>query len=269
MMFCKNFVGVVKCDGKILREREGNIVYVPYGKEYSILLKNLFSRKALVNVEIDGEDVLNGNSLIIGANSELELERFLKDLNEGNKFKFIKKTKEIQDYRGDRIDDGIVRISYRFEKEPKRISNDWDWVYKPYSKPYKKFDVTYDGFSSSINDDFSTSTSATYSSGNLRSLSKSINTTSCSNFNESITPETDEGITVPGSISNQQFTYGSIGDLEETVHVITLQLRGENKGVEVEKPLTVKSKLKCVTCGRVNKNNSKFCSNCGTFLEII
>jgi rRNA maturation endonuclease Nob1 len=36
---------------------------------------------------------------------------------------------------------------------------------------------------------------------------------------------------------------------------------------KVEKIVTVNDKLQCKTCGKVNKSNTKFCSNCGTFLE--
>lgn len=258
-MFCKNFVGVVKCGGKILRERDGNVVYVPFGAEYSILLKNLSSRKASVKIEIDGVDVLNGNSLIVNSNSEIELERFLKKMDKGNRFKFIQKTKEIQDYRGDKIDDGIVRITYQFEKEV-----DYG-IYNCFVGHYPNKIYNNPGY------EWHSDSTYTYSG-----LAKGIETSCCSNLrscsldsSESFTPEANEGITVPGSISNQKFTYGSIGILEDTIHTITLQLRGESKGVEVTKPLTVEIKLKCQTCGRKNKHNSKFCSNCGTALEII
>ena len=59
MTYKDQFVVEVKTDGQILRVRDG-AVYLPYGCEYSILLKNLNSKKASVKISIDGEDVLDG-----------------------------------------------------------------------------------------------------------------------------------------------------------------------------------------------------------------
>ena len=89
MVYREKFVAVVKCDGRILREIN-NVVTLPFGSEYSILFKNLEGRKASVNVSIDGQDVLYNKSLIIEPNEkEFELKRFIKNLDQGNKFKFI------------------------------------------------------------------------------------------------------------------------------------------------------------------------------------
>ena len=114
-MYHEGLVVVVKSNGKILRENKDE-VYLPFGSEYAILLKNLETRKALVKISIDGADVLDGNSLIIDPNTETNLEGFMKGSIAKNKFKFIKKTKEISDHRGDRIDDGIIRVEYWFEQ---------------------------------------------------------------------------------------------------------------------------------------------------------
>jgi hypothetical protein len=79
----------------------------------------------------------------------------------------------------------------------------------------------------------------------------------------------DAGITVPGSKSTQSFVTTSIGELEIEKHTIVLKLLGatpDNK--PVIKPVTVKAKPKCVTCGRQNKAHAKFCVECGTALEI-
>ena len=262
MAFNKDMVAAVKANGQILRERDENTVYLPFGAEYSLLIKNLSTRKAQVDVEIDGEDVLGGRSLIIEPNSETELERYIGDsLSRGNKFKFIEKTGEISRHRGDRIDDGIVRITYRFEREkpaydfwvtptatkPKWIKHEWtDWdTYRPENfhagpppmweaDPHSP-DLTMTSFSSTVH----------YA-------------------------DTDEGITVPGEISDQAFRQGHIGPLERQSHVITLRLRGRNEsGRELETPVTVKKKFECSTCGNKEGSRARFCSRCGTALEII
>ena len=57
-------------------------------------------------------------------------------------------------------------------------------------------------------------------------------------------------------------------ELEEVASVITVVLRGTNtkSGGVVKKPITVKTKLTCPTCGRKAKSTMKYCGNCGTYL---
>jgi len=115
MTYKDNFVAEVKCNGKILRIKDG-AVHLPFGSEYTLLLKNLNSRKASVKVHIDGQDVLDYNSIILEPNSSTELEGFLSGTVARNRFKFIQKTKQVQEHRGDKIDDGLVRVEFAFEK---------------------------------------------------------------------------------------------------------------------------------------------------------
>ena len=77
------------------------------------------------------------------------------------------------------------------------------------------------------------------------------------------------GITVPGSISKQQFTTVSDFYCLPDKHVIVLQMLAIADDCEIVEPITVKHKPKCITCGRVNKAKSKFCDQCGTSLTII
>ena len=74
----------------------------------------------------------------------------------------------------------------------------------------------------------------------------------------------DVGITVPGSKSTQTFQTTTVGALESTTHNLVFKLVGGT----VPKPITVKHKPKCVTCGKQNKATAKFCTECGTALEI-
>ena len=54
-MYNNQLVASLKANGKILREFK-DTVYIPFGSEYSFLLKNLNTTRALVNVFIDGEE---------------------------------------------------------------------------------------------------------------------------------------------------------------------------------------------------------------------
>ena len=234
-MYNEKMVVVVKSNGKIIRE-VGNDVYLPFGSEYSIYLKNLSSRKAVATITVDGQDVLNGNSIIINQNDTFELEGFMDGcvLRVRNKFKFIEKTQEISDYRGNRVDDGLIVVKYRFEKVCP-VYDDHIWCNQNVYRD--KYEPKY------YNDD--------------RLL------TSCCNAQYSTN---DNGITVPGSESDQTFVQTTTNTLEETEHTIVLHLKGEIKGQQVCKPITTKTKIQCCTCGRKNKTNNRFCGNCGTAL---
>ncbi|MFW9871867.1 MAG: hypothetical protein ACFFG0_02110 [Candidatus Thorarchaeota archaeon] len=286
MTYKDNFVVEVKCNGKILRVRDG-AVYLPFGSEYSIFLKNLNSRKASVKIHIDGQDVLDYSSLILEPNSSTELQGELGGTAVRNRFKFIKKTEKIQEHRGDRVDDGMIRVEFSFEKRKKEILREdhehhhhhhhhnhsyyhwWpQWTYTSHNAGTK------DNLVGSSGGDFTDSRNA---ADNLRSLTNSVQAYNCSVGNitqdslgiESLgKPLDDEGITVKGSECYQSFRYGSIGELEQS-QVITIQLKGmANSGnITVEKPVTVKDKLTCSTCGTKSKSSSKFCSECGTFLN--
>jgi len=239
MMYRNNFVVVIKHKGKVLRESEGGVVRLPFGSDYSILLKNKDSRQAVADVEIDGEDVATG--IIVPANNSVELKGSLNGLKVRNKFRFIKKTKEISRYRGDRPDDGLVRVEYRFERrEP-------DYIYE--IKPYKTTPIPQWELKECH---------WTYTSNNTSIANQSVLSGLTS----------DAGITVPGAETKQDFVYGSTKTLESQSYVIILHLKGlTNKRKRVRKAITVRTKLRCPTCGRRSRSNVKFCGNCGTYLR--
>lgn len=256
MMYKNNFVAVVKCKGKILRERSGGSVYLPFGAEYSILLKNKDARRALVDIEVDGENVMNGHKLIINGNETQDIKGFMRNMRKTNRFKFIHKTKEIQRHRGDRIDDGLVRVTYQFEKQYDRpiVLPPQPWTYNNFSTRKCKGNPTADW---------------TYYDSNTTAVN-SVHDGSPAAYNCSFNnaPLSDEGITVKGEKITQNYNYGDIGTLESATHTIVLHLKGQTQRRKVvKKAMTVKTKLGCSTCGRKNKSTNKFCHNCGTYLD--
>lgn len=250
MMYKNNFVVVVKCKGKILRERDGGSVYLPFGAEYSILLKNKDASRALVDIEVDGENVMNGHKLIVEGNETQEIKGFMRDMRKTNRFKFIHKTKEIQEHRGDRIDDGLVRVTYQFEK-----------------KHVEPITITFDSFPTQRKCKRSPSVDWTYCDSRTSVSNNSDNSVYFSSFNNAA-PVSDEGITVKGEKITQNYNYGDIGALESAIHTIVLHLKGQTqKKKVVKKAMTVRTKLGCSTCGRKNKSTNKFCHNCGTYID--
>lgn len=253
MVYQEKFVVVVKSNGKILREHD-EVVTIPYLDEYSILLKNLNSVKAVVSISIDGQDVLNGNQIIVNPNGSTELEGFLKDSSVTHKFKFIQKTKEIQDYRGDNVDDGIIRVEYRFEKIVEKIQ-----IVREYIQPnYYYYPPT---FVSIGGGGCGGNPNVVYGAGGGGRINN------ISTYASSSIPIQDEGITVKGSSSNQNFFHGYTSSLEDFTNVIILKLRGiDSKGQIVTEAIKVNKKIKCETCGAVSKSSAKFCRMCGTSL---
>ncbi len=286
MTYSNKLVAVLVANGDILRESRKNgedIVYLPWGQDYSIKFKNLNTRKALVNVSIDGKDVLDGKHLILEPNSESTLEGFMDGMSVKNKFRFIKMTQQIKEYRGEKIDDGIIRIEYQYEKEPDNVQKTvihemhyYDyygscprcnpkprWWYETYLK---------DSTDATVFRDYCTSLNNNYNSGPARSSSLSgysepLPRRMSFNMNDDNLSSEDNGITVKGSRTNQNFSYGYIGELEEQKHVIIFRLKGtDSKSRPIKKPILVRSRTTCETCGKRNESSNKFCSGCGTSL---
>ena len=304
MMYQSKLVASLKANGKILREFK-DTVYIPFGSEYSILLKNLNTARALVNVFLDGENVVPGG-LVIDPGREIDLERWIKNgnLSEGNRFKFIERTSAIEDGpRGIKLEDGLVRIEFQYEKV-KPVNS---WHNRPVfnvsdifgstginnhstfsgatSSEYKgttdKFTVTASGSTSQMNInglmrgiDYSKGESVKAQASSainatLNSMNISASASEIHDGMATMDSYNDVGITVPGSKSSQKFQETTMGIMEAEKHTIVLKLLGETPDNKpVAKPVTVKAKPKCVTCGKLNKAHAKFCSECGTALEI-
>lgn len=261
MMYNSKMVATIKSNGKVLREFKEKVL-IPFASEYSILLKNLNTQRAEVHVYIDGEDQ-TPDGLCLDAGRECELERSIKNgnLKEGNRFKFVERTDAVEQHRGIKLEDGIVRIEYRFEKPQVSIpinqmpSYQWNSILR------------------GIQDGSITASGASGSAyGGNASYGAMINNVQCSATSANAAPQAfynDAGITVAGSKSTQSFTTVSMGAMETETHTIVLQLLGETPDNRpVQKAVTVKAKPKCDTCGHTNKATAEFCNKCGTSLKI-
>ena len=261
-MYGNKLAAAIKVNGKILREFK-DTVYIPFGSEYEILIKNLHTTRAVVNVYIDGNNVSPGG-LVINAGSDITLERSIENgnLTKGNRFKFIERTSNIENHRGIKIEDGLIRLEYQFEVPPVSINTWSDWQRNQILRGIDLSNISGSTGSKSWPAG-SVSCSASYSANNVTPTSATLNNISTNAYLN------DTGITVPGSKSDQSFKTTYVNALESTTHNLVFKLAGDlgiNK--PVEKPVTVKHKPKCVTCGKQNKAHAKFCTECGTALEI-
>jgi hypothetical protein len=294
LVYQSKLAAAIKANGKVLRE-SGNTVILPFGSEYSVFLKNMNSVRVLATVEIDGQDA-TGSKMIIEPNSSLELERFLRNGNmeRGNRFKFIERIKAIEEHRGIRAEDGLVRVEFWTERVTRYIprvvyhdvpATNWlqPWYMPSYTPSFGSVTCTANGtVASATNGNYNTA-SGQYLNSMTRcaGLGKSRGFTgltgqsmNCATMDsafdtmERSVPVNDAGITVPGSESNQRFVQGSWFQTETQSEVIVLHLRGNVGGQEVMQPLTVDRRLTCFSCGKATLSSFKFCPRCGTVLTL-
>jgi len=262
----------IKVNGKVLREFK-DTVYIPFGSQYSILVKNLNTVRAVVHIELDGEEVVAGG-LVVGAGQEVDLERWVKadNLKKGNKFKFIERTANIEQHRGVGLEDGIVRITYQFEQ----VMNPVIGIHRgnmpgviTTTNPWDTHGILRSSTSGGQSASYSSSMISTAAFNNVAVSATSA--TGLPGVTASMKHEqsNDAGITVPGSKSDQKFQTASWFPTESETHSMVFKLLGATEDNQpVYKAVTVKAKPKCVTCGKQNKATAKFCAECGTALEI-
>jgi hypothetical protein len=266
MMYKQKLAVAIKANGRILREF-GDTVKLPYGQEYSVLIKNLNSVRVQVRISIDGTSTSEDTWLVIQPNSELDLKRFIKNGNfdKGNAFKFIEKTEAIENHRGSKIDDGLIRVEFQFEKPyvPNTLVWNYNHDWNRYGSPttYDGYTATYTVANSAHNATLSNSVaSAAAAKGVLRGANA---------VSQSVETANDAGITVPGSEVNQKFSQASWFQTESETHVLVMKLSGFVNSEKIEQAITVKHKPKCTSCGKQNKATAKFCTDCGTSLNLL
>ena len=288
MMYNQKLVASIKVKGKILREFK-DTVYIPFASEYSVLLKNLNTVRAVVNVFVDGENAVPGG-LVIDPGRSVDLERWIKNgnLSEGNRFKFIERTAQIENGpRGIKEEDGLIRVEYQFEL-PRPVIN-LNQVFGNnstiYSSEYQGVTDKYSKTSGWITASGASTISQMNVGGVLRGVDYSAGEATkaaaaaavnqvvpgVSEMHDGIATMdwNDVGITVPGSKSTQTFQTVTMGALDPVKHNIVLRIVGDlGHNKPVDKAVTVKHKPKCVTCGKQNRAHAKFCTECGTALEI-
>lgn len=297
-MVCeKYYVVSIRANGKILRDNN-NVVTLPFGSEYQILIKNLRSRRAMAKISVDGVDITDGTRLVLQPNASMNVERFIKngDLLSGNRLKFIERTERVETHRGIKEDDGLVRVEFWQEREVVDVPvvrhhyyDEWYAIPRPYYPLYLRpwheprliwnsggSGVIYGGAQGAASMPGNTVTTTSGGEATNASFTSSGNFQKCAQPPESAQQmfamnmmRCDAGITVPGSESRQQFHHASGFQLESNSTVIVLRLRGEVGGVAVAEAVTVERKPVCSTCGKKNSVTSRFCDQCATALQLV
>lgn len=253
-MYQNKLSACIKVNGKVLRE-DGDQVKLPFGSEYVISITNHETKRVRVNIEIDGNPV-SGGGFILDRGNTVDIERSIVNgnLEQGNRFMFIERNDSIEAHRGISSSDGLVKLTYSFESEAlinmwttnRHTTNQRDMTWPMDTGDTYKFGQYTCGQPQSINQ-----LNAVPQSSVLRSV------------------ENTAGITAPGSISSQKFQTVSNFVSSGVEHVMVFMLVGKVADKEVVKPLTTKSKLECSMCGKLSTSMSKYCDQCGSFLEVI
>ena len=246
-----DFILAIKYHGQVLRESNGK-VFLPFNSEYSLLLKNNRSYRAMAQVFIDGMDVSDGREFVIDPHSNMEIERFLLDGNfdKGNKFKFVKSNhKDVVDPSSS--DNGIVKVIF------------WEEQYYTYYPPY--YYSPPQMYYPSVYNSPTTIRSNSVGGGSASSNFTSSCTSSCitTHYGEEMV---EGGATVEGSDSSQHFSTTWTYDKNySTETVLQLQI------VPTQKPVTVQNTRRshCPNCNYKIKNSwtVHFCPHCGTRLN--
>lgn len=300
MMYSQKLAAAIKVNGRVLREHK-DTVYIGFGSEYTILIKNLNTVRALVNIYIDGDNIVPGG-LVLNAGQEIDLERSVKNgnLNSGNKFKFIERTGAVEEHRGVKLEDGLIRIEHQFEipRPVINIAPVWN-TYKNTTGDYvypagltSEYPGVVDKYSNSkTTGGWIQASGATFSQVNVGGVLRGVDysageatKSAAAQAINQVAPQASEmhdgmatmdsyfndvGITVPGSKSEQKFQTTYMGAMDPQVHNMVIRLLGETPNNKpVEKPVTVKSKQKCDTCGHLNRATANFCTKCGTSLKL-
>jgi hypothetical protein len=256
-MYKQNFCVCIKDAKRNPLQEHGATVELPFDSEYFISLQNKHKgKRAVVNVKIDGKDAAD---IVLLAEGRLDLERFLtgKDLQKGNKFKFVSlNDKDVQD-PGD-SQNGNIEVSVKFEKSV------WDiktWPTQPIWILPKTNDIIWRWYGGNTGDPI-IQTSFSTCNTTITNRLDNCTFTGAVNCKSSVEPE-QLGATVKGSESKQAFSLTTIGELEDETIVFNLRLVAPLKLIKKENSKLKEDESFCFNCGKTLKNTYKFCTDCG------
>jgi len=226
-MYNSGFALTVRKDGEFLREKNSfgrRLVFLPFGSEYSLFLKNKTNKKAKFQVRIDGKlTAPDDNWYVIYPHNTFDLERFMLDgdHSSGERFKFVNVHGSGEE--PGKAENGVITVTVKLEKPNRTIGH-------PRSIAINKYSTREPPPVMRSRPDSPLFGSNTVECDNLSfDCMDRVTMTNCS---VDSAPPQEEGVTVGGSHSGQQFN--SVEDFEtDRTIVMKLQL----KPVKYESPL--------------------------------
>jgi hypothetical protein len=244
MSFSNNFVFVVLCNGKPIREfaeENQRTAILPFDSEYSIRLKNKGKKRAKAKIYIDGVDICSTPDMgfVILPNETIDIERFVDSFKEGKKFKFVS-VEENQDKISDptSLENGIIRVEFFEEDVAHTIQHSITPGIFPHNYNYPNRPTDYDikQWQEQILRQITYSTTGT----SLTNSSSSTSTTLPTNGTNS------SGATVEGSGSQQIFSAAPYFKTSSMPTIISIKLKAPSveSSEEDNKIIVVASKGK-------------------------
>jgi hypothetical protein len=256
-------------------------VYLPFGTEYSLFFKNTADTRAVLDITIDGTNVLGGDRMVVEPHSESRLERFLLDgnLKSGKRFKFVALDDPgVQNPSEPR--NGLVEVVCQWEAtvapiQIRQIPTPvfiWPEYFPVYRRPPWKWQERwpeYDPYYTDQRGNWSTSYSSCTvgAASNCVPMAQNASPVQCNALHVDLhasVPDTSvrRGATVEGSASNQQFSNVQTGTLLADTTTLRFQILAP---ATEDAPVTVKEtrKRECPKCTKLMPIQSTFCSNCG------
>lgn len=250
MGYSNGFVASIILKNSPLREFKYSgkrTVKVPFGAEYVIRLKNKSKDPALVEVSIDGTDVLNGSELVLKAGQTVDLERFVENNSSGKKFKYISleegsSTGEIDDpYRDE---NGLVRVTFHkaFHIPKSTLTVSHTFPSPSFCEAVVNHDYYVKGGPSYVTNDITFKSKSTLVGSALNSRGMASDSVATNSFFSSVAPlvsdavsdlDSDKGATVEGSDSDQSFSSTSEYHKLSLGAVVDIYMVGPNYKEEV------------------------------------
>jgi len=257
------FVIAVLSNGKVLREQHGQ-VFIPFGSEYTIRIKNPTYARVGVVIDVDGSTI-NQNKIVVDANSTVDIKRMCVDgdLNAGPALKFVELGhNSVQDPSNN--DNGIIKVA--FYKEARSNPRWWDSTEQqcalsnPIGGMYGPIRRNASASNSTL---YTSSASSTLSSRSEAGISGAIRAMHATQSTVSGLP----GATVPGKETEQQFRTIDITFETEPTATMTLRMRGNSPYSLPQEQLPPSKQYNqrfCTSCGVRIAIKDNYCANCGT-----
>jgi hypothetical protein len=220
MSFSNNFVFVVLCNGKPIREfaeENQRTAILPFDSEYAIRLKNKGKKRAKAKIYIDGVDICSSPDMgfVILPNETIDIERFV---DSGKKFKFasVEGNKDkISDPTS--LENGIIRVEFFEEDEvytiqhgitPGAFPHNYNYPHKPSINDIKQWQEQ-------ILRQITCSTAGLNLTNNTSSTATILSTNGTSS----------SGATIEGGVSQQTFSTATYFKTSSTPTVISIKLK--------------------------------------------
>jgi len=280
-MFKNKIAMAIKHGNKTLPELTSNNetqFLIPNNTTYSIFIKNLNDKTALINVFIDDKKITK-DKIELTPKSHITLFKYEDSMHT---FKFIEKDIDLQRHKPSNIEDGLIRVEVEFLNN--KITTDLEKLKDGFDKfkdkvgikqPYKQSPFDVDNTKPFIQDDFNlkpftqndfNTTPPFNKNGIIYNSTSSLDTDNCRPFIDSNSKikNNNLGITVPGKISKKEQPYNKSDNLNN-IHSkfdFFIELKIDN-----ELDLNVnKEKKKCPTCKKKYKYKYLYCPYDGTYL---